>query len=672
METTSKPTHDSRAFDCEYREADGDKPPMLVGYAARFNEWSEDLGWFRERIRPGAFKKALMSSDVRALYNHDSNQLPLGRTPKTLRIEEDSKGLKVEIDLPDTQTARDLMTSIKRGDISQMSFGFAVADAGDEWLEKDGEIKRTITEVKELFDVSPVVFPAYKSTRISVRTAEKVEEIKKNSAETRGVTSEEDKSLREYEQLKEIAEMVENYGGLRKMKRLEQLRAKFAEKRKRSEELRAVDTAAMTPEQATELRSVIVELKSIADDIDAEIQALEIESRNQTTETAASEITISVPDQPIYRGSPASALGQQLLDIRTISRPDVHAASEVTEARSRLDQTEKRNSERFKLQGKESRAASTGGFTVGQQTDGGYFLQGETAIDLMTTGFNNSEVLSRCASRTLAAGTQFVEIYGIDETSRVNGSRSGGVSVYTAAELDAFTASKTKFKKIRIEPAKLTGLYNASGEVMRNVTFLGQEMRQLFGEEFAFKCQDLVINGSGAGEALGILNAQCKIAVAKETGQAAATIMTENILKMESRLWAEGPNVVYLVNRETKPQLSTMSIAIGTGGALVPLYKSDFYQGKRVATLNGLPCITIEQAAALGTAGDIILVDLSQYITANKGDINEAMSIHVNFIYDQETYRFLYYFDGQPRWASAVTPYKGSATVGPILTIAAR
>jgi phage head maturation protease len=108
------------------------------------------------------------------------------------------------------------MTSIKRGDISQMSFGFTVADAGDEWLEKDGEIKRTITEVKELFDVSPVVFPAYKSTRISVRTAEKVEEIKKNSAETRGVTAEEDKSLREYEQLKEMAKMVENYGGLRK------------------------------------------------------------------------------------------------------------------------------------------------------------------------------------------------------------------------------------------------------------------------------------------------------------------------------------------------------------------------------------------------------------------------------------------------------------------------
>ena len=173
---------DERGFEFELREATDDAPAMLIGYAARFNTWSEDLGYFKERIRPGAFKKALMSSDVRALYNHDSNQLPLGRTPKTLRLAEDTKGLKVEIDLPETRSAEDLMTSIKRGDISQMSFGFTVAEDGDVWIEKDGETKRTINEVKELFDVSPVVYPAYKATKIAVRTSEKLEECKKSAA----------------------------------------------------------------------------------------------------------------------------------------------------------------------------------------------------------------------------------------------------------------------------------------------------------------------------------------------------------------------------------------------------------------------------------------------------------------------------------------------------------
>ncbi len=399
------------------------------------------------------------------------------------------------------------------------------------------------------------------------------------------------------------------------------------------------------------------------------------ENRGQTTDDVDGAGRITVPDAPIYRGSAASVLGQQLLDIRTMSRPEMFTGREVTEARSRLEQTEKRNQAMIEATAKrENRAAATRGFTVGVPSDGGFFLQGETAVELMTTGFNNSEVLSRCDARTLGPGTQFLEIFGIDETSRVNGSRGGGVRVYTDKELGEMTASKTKFKKIRVEPSKLTGLYYASGEMVRNVTFLGQEMRSLFGEEFAFKCQDLVIRGSGAGEALGILNAGCLISQAKESGQKADTIVTQNILNMEAKLWNEGPRVVYLVNRETKPQLSVLSLSVGTGGALVPLYKNDFYQGKRISTLNGIPCITIEQCSALGDKGDIILADLSQYITANKGDINEAMSIHVNFIYDQETFRFIYYFDGQPRWASSVTPYKGAsgAKVGPFITLDAR
>lgn len=450
---------------------------------------------------------------------------------------------------------------------------------------------------------------------------------------------------------------------------------KMEDIRKKAEaEKRALTTEELT--QRASLKSEIEAVQKEWDDFKAEEELrAKLYGNGDGALTVEGNPTITVPDAPIYRGSPATALGQQLLDIRTMSRPDQFDAPTVREARSRIEQAEKRNRElqEDRLR-KENRVGATGGFTVGVPSDGGFFLQGETAVDLMTTGFNNSEVLSRCASRTLGAGTQFVEIIGIDETSRATGSRGGGVRVYTTAELADFTASKTKFNKLRIEPTKLTGLYYASGEMIRNVTFLGQEMRQLFGEEFAFKCQDLVIRGTGAGEALGILNADCLVSVTKETNQSADTIVTNNILKMESKLWNEGPNVVYLVNRETKPQLATLSIAVGTGGALAPLYKNDFYQGKRMATLNGIPCVTIEQASALGDAGDIILADLSQYITANKGDINEAMSIHVEFIYDQETYRFIYYFDGQPRWASSVTPFKGAggAKVGPFVALGSR
>jgi len=159
-----------RIFNCsglELRAGDGDDaPPVLTGYAAMFDELSEDLGGFRERIAPGAFAKAL-GGDVRALFNHDGN-LILGRTKaKTLRLNEDQRGLRVEIMPPDTSAARDLMTSIERGDVDQMSFGFSTLK--DSWDDVDGEIVRTLIEVR-LYDVSPVTFPAYPQTEIALRS----------------------------------------------------------------------------------------------------------------------------------------------------------------------------------------------------------------------------------------------------------------------------------------------------------------------------------------------------------------------------------------------------------------------------------------------------------------------------------------------------------------------
>ena len=409
----------------------------------------------------------------------------------------------------------------------------------------------------------------------------------------------------------------------------------------------------------------IAEGKTLAEFKDFVIDKIAAPHNDVDTEHRAAATS---PDQPIYRGSAATMLGQQLMDVRTMTRPDKFRDAEVAASRARLEQTQRRNEARLAERlGLESRAAASGGFTVGVPSDGGFFLQGETSTELVTNGFNNSEILPRTAARTLNPGTQYVTIYGIDETSRVNGSRGGGIRVYTNSELGELTASKTKFSEIRIEPTKLTGLFYASGEMMRNVTFMGQEIRQLFGEEFAFKCQDLAIRGSGAGEALGILNANALISVAKESGQKAKTINTINLSKMWSR--ASGKNPVWFVNRDVTPQLDELSITAGTG-ALEPRFVQ--YDAQGVLRIKGAPVIQIEQCETLGTVGDIILADFSQYITANKGDIMEAMSIHVEFLYDQETYRFIYYFDGQPRWKSPLNPYKGSNSVSPFVALATR
>lgn len=145
--------------------ADGSKR-TLTGYAAVFNSDTNIGDYFIERIAPGAFDKT-MGDDIRALIDHDTGRV-IGRTKSgTLRLASDERGLKVEIDVPDTRDGQDLLTLVDRGDISGMSFGFRVTK--QEWQERTGEIPiRTILEV-ELFEVSAVAFPAYEDTELALR-----------------------------------------------------------------------------------------------------------------------------------------------------------------------------------------------------------------------------------------------------------------------------------------------------------------------------------------------------------------------------------------------------------------------------------------------------------------------------------------------------------------------
>ncbi len=145
--------------------------PKIEGYAAVFNTDSEDMG-FVERIAPGAFKKALKRSDARALFNHDPNYVLGRQSSGTLSLKEDKNGLWMSVRPPDTQLIRDMVLSpIERGDINQQSFGFTIEE--DEWKGLDSDVPtRTIKQVQEVFDVSPVTYPAYQDTSVGLRSLE--------------------------------------------------------------------------------------------------------------------------------------------------------------------------------------------------------------------------------------------------------------------------------------------------------------------------------------------------------------------------------------------------------------------------------------------------------------------------------------------------------------------
>lgn len=169
-----KPQPDTRSLPAaELRVDQVDGKDRIIGYAAVFNSFSEDLGGFREVIRPGAFAAALAGSDVRLVVNHDPS-LILGRTRNgTLRLVEDSRGLRVEADPPPTQMARDYMALIGRGDLSEMSFRFYMFDdpnRGQLWRSEPSGVVREITEFARIDDVSIVAYPAYRATEVSVRS----------------------------------------------------------------------------------------------------------------------------------------------------------------------------------------------------------------------------------------------------------------------------------------------------------------------------------------------------------------------------------------------------------------------------------------------------------------------------------------------------------------------
>ncbi|MCK8826399.1 HK97 family phage prohead protease [Natroniella acetigena] len=164
----------------EVREQDGEGMPVIEMYPAVFNSWSEELAGFRERILPGAFEEAIRENDVIACFNHDKDQL-LGRLKSgTLTLEEDERGLRAEIQPPDTDFGRYIVELIDRGDIDGGSFRFNALE--ENWNFKDGEELDERELVKlELFDVGPVTYPAYPDTQASVRSTEQVHQEARKS-----------------------------------------------------------------------------------------------------------------------------------------------------------------------------------------------------------------------------------------------------------------------------------------------------------------------------------------------------------------------------------------------------------------------------------------------------------------------------------------------------------
>jgi len=154
-----------------YNKEENENRMVVGGYAIVFNSESRDLGGFTEFVAPEALDEALeRNADVLALYNHDYSNVLGRQSSETLKLYKDERGVRFELDLPETTLGRDVYELVKRGDLKGNSFGFTVEK--DNWEKRDGNVIRTIEKIKDLYEISIVSLPAYEATELTKRNFE--------------------------------------------------------------------------------------------------------------------------------------------------------------------------------------------------------------------------------------------------------------------------------------------------------------------------------------------------------------------------------------------------------------------------------------------------------------------------------------------------------------------
>jgi len=304
----------------------------------------------------------------------------------------------------------------------------------------------------------------------------------------------------------------------------------------------------------------------------------------------------------------------------------------------------------------------------GNPSGGGFLVPESLRSELLRLSLETAVVRPR--ARIVPMETSRIMYPILDSTSHAT-SVHGGVLGYWRAESAAFTESSATFGRIALEAFELTAYATVPNELMADSMLAFEAfINSAFPEALSYFEDDAFINGSGAGQPEGFLNASASVEVAKETGQAADTVVYENIVKMYSRMLPGSLNrAVWIVSPDVVPELLTMGLAIGTGGSAI--FVQDATQPAPM-TIFGRPVIVSEKVQNVGDAGDINFVDLSYYLIGDRQALTAESSPHYRFQNGETAFRFVTRVDGRPWLQSAITPRNGGATLSPFVKLAAR
>lgn len=302
-------------------------------------------------------------------------------------------------------------------------------------------------------------------------------------------------------------------------------------------------------------------------------------------------------------------------------------------------------------------------------SDGGFLVEPEYNQDLLKRIYNTGEVARRV--KTLPMKSARMVINAVDEDSRADGSRWGGILSYWLAEAQTYQGTKPKFREVQLVANKLISLIYATEELLEDTDMLEAMVNETVPQEIAFQMDSAIINGTGAGQPLGVLTSPSCISVVSTNAAVSATAgpSATDIFNMYSQLFAPyRKKAVWFINQSIEPSLYPLTVGAPSLGQYL-IYTPPGVNGNNnpYGLLFGLPCIPIEQTAAQGTFGDIILFGPDGYLLAERNELRADSSIHVAFLTGEKAFRFMYRADGQPWWKKPLTPYPGVGGATPPL-----
>lgn len=298
--------------------------------------------------------------------------------------------------------------------------------------------------------------------------------------------------------------------------------------------------------------------------------------------------------------------------------------------------------------------------------DGGFLIPSQTAAQIHQVSLEN-EIVSPGAFLQGMVSNE-IKIPAMAIGSHASALMGGFTASYTS-ETGSIDEHSPKTRNMTLTAKKLTGMLRFSSELSADVPGGFDQIVQICGKGLSWYRDLYFLKGTGAGEPLGILKAPCLVTVPKETGQKKETIIYENIIKMMSRIFAGSfKNSIWICHQTCIPQLLSLSLSVGLGGAAIPVMSET--NGK--FTMLTRPVLFTEKTETLGTQGDILLADLSQYCIGLRNEMRFDTSIHVHFETDELLSRIIERHDGQPLWNEALTLADGGTTVSPFVVLADR